>query len=68
MNYKKTLNLPKTKFPMKANLANKEPNQLKEWDDRVKHYTGNTVDIEITYVTNYEQQPGWVVFGFNHDV
>ncbi len=29
--YKDTLNLPKTGFPMKANLANREPNMLKEW-------------------------------------
>ena len=33
MNYKKTLNLPKTKFPMKANLINREPEQIKAWDD-----------------------------------
>lgn len=32
MDYKKTLNLPSTKFPMKANLANREPMQLKEWE------------------------------------
>ena len=31
MNYKKTLNLPKTKFPMKANLTQKEPEQLNAW-------------------------------------
>ena len=31
MNYKDTLNLPQTKFPMKANLAQKEPAQLKQW-------------------------------------
>ena len=29
--YKSTLNLPKTKFPMKANLAQREPNILKQW-------------------------------------
>ncbi|MDQ7016191.1 MAG: isoleucine--tRNA ligase, partial [Gammaproteobacteria bacterium] len=29
--YKQTLNLPKTAFPMKANLANREPNTLKKW-------------------------------------
>ncbi|WP_019615568.1 isoleucine--tRNA ligase [Psychromonas ossibalaenae] len=29
--YKKTLNLPKTGFPMRANLANREPNMLKNW-------------------------------------
>ncbi|MFZ0613242.1 MAG: isoleucine--tRNA ligase [Desulfobacterales bacterium] len=33
MDYKKTLNLPITKFPMKANLANREPSQLKAWED-----------------------------------
>jgi len=34
MDYKKTLNLPKTKFPMKANLINREPEQIKAWDDQ----------------------------------
>ncbi len=29
--YKDTLNLPKTAFSMKANLANREPNFLKDW-------------------------------------
>jgi len=29
--YKDTLNLPKTGFPMRANLANREPNMLKNW-------------------------------------
>ncbi len=32
MDYRKTLNLPKTKFKMKANLAQKEPMYLKRWD------------------------------------
>ncbi|MBW1845665.1 MAG: isoleucine--tRNA ligase [Deltaproteobacteria bacterium] len=32
MEYKKTLNLPSTKFPMKANLSNREPEQLKDWE------------------------------------
>ncbi len=31
MDYKKTLNLPKTKFPMKANLNQREPEMLKRW-------------------------------------
>ncbi|PCI41152.1 MAG: isoleucine--tRNA ligase [Moraxellaceae bacterium] len=30
--YKSTLNLPKTPFPMKANLAQREPEMLKFWD------------------------------------
>ena len=29
--YKNTLNLPKTDFPMKANLAQREPQMLKQW-------------------------------------
>ncbi|MFK8021204.1 MAG: isoleucine--tRNA ligase [Pseudomonadales bacterium] len=31
--YKSTLNLPNTGFPMKANLANREPQMQKRWDD-----------------------------------
>jgi len=30
--YKNTLNLPKTDFPMKANLATREPDILKKWN------------------------------------
>ncbi|WPL11005.1 Isoleucine--tRNA ligase [Thiorhodovibrio litoralis] len=30
--YKNTLNLPKTGFPMKANLAQREPEMLKRWE------------------------------------
>lgn len=33
-NYKDTLNLPKTGFPMKANLAHKEPIRLKKWQEQ----------------------------------
>jgi isoleucyl-tRNA synthetase len=32
MDYRATLNLPQTKFKMKANLAQNEPNYLKRWD------------------------------------
>jgi isoleucyl-tRNA synthetase len=31
--YKDTLNLPKTEFPMKASLAQREPKRLKQWQD-----------------------------------
>ncbi len=31
--YKHTLNLPKTAFPMKANLANREPSMVKQWQE-----------------------------------
>jgi isoleucyl-tRNA synthetase len=33
MDYKKTLNLPNTSFPMKGNLAQREPEQLQRWQD-----------------------------------
>ena len=32
MDYKKTLNLPKTDFPMKANLVQREPEVLRKWE------------------------------------
>lgn len=31
-NYKKTLNLPKTSFPMRGNLAQNEPQSVKRWN------------------------------------
>ena len=37
MDYKKTLNLPSTKFPMKASLAKREPEQLKSWHEAGLH-------------------------------
>ena len=33
MDYKDTLNLPKTSFSMKANLARKEPEMLEKWEE-----------------------------------
>jgi isoleucyl-tRNA synthetase len=32
-NYKETLNLPDTGFPMKASLPNREPSLLKQWSE-----------------------------------
>ena len=32
--YSKTVNLPQTEFPMKANLPQREPGFLKEWEDK----------------------------------
>ncbi|MBN2452785.1 MAG: isoleucine--tRNA ligase [Candidatus Omnitrophica bacterium] len=37
MDYKSTLNLPKTGFPMKADLPNREPKLLKEWEEKGLH-------------------------------
>jgi isoleucyl-tRNA synthetase len=34
MDYKNTLNLPKTDFPMKANLPKREPEILKGWEEQ----------------------------------
>jgi hypothetical protein len=33
INYSKTVLLPKTDFPMKADLARREPDFLKKWQD-----------------------------------
>ena len=33
MEYKDTLNLPLTNFPMKGNLPQREPEMLKQWDE-----------------------------------
>lgn len=33
-NYKDTLNLPETAFPMKASLAQREPQRIKQWQER----------------------------------
>src|SRR5436190_2225265 len=32
MDYKDTLNLPRTDFPMKADLVTREPERLKQWE------------------------------------
>ena len=32
MDYKNTLNLPQTDFPMKADLVTREPERLKKWE------------------------------------
>ena len=46
MDYKDTINLPNTAFPMKANLANREPLMLKQWEEsglyeRIQEYTAD---------------------------
>ena len=33
MDYSKMLNLPKTDFPMRANLPQREPEYLKKWEE-----------------------------------
>ncbi len=39
MEYKDTLNLPKTDFPMKGNLPNREPEILKKWNNSSPYET-----------------------------
>src|ERR1041384_7973382 len=34
MDYKDTLNLPQTEFPMKADLVTREPERLKQWESQ----------------------------------
>ncbi|MFR3921032.1 MAG: hypothetical protein ACLTYN_02645 [Dysosmobacter welbionis] len=34
MDYNKTINLPKTDFPMRAGLPKREPEMLKRWRSR----------------------------------
>ena len=46
MDYKDTINLPATAFPMKANLANREPVMLKHWEEsklyeRIQEHTAD---------------------------
>ena len=33
VDYKKTLHLPETAFPMKANLTQREPEMLRHWEE-----------------------------------
>jgi isoleucyl-tRNA synthetase len=43
MDYKESLNLPKTGFPMRANLVKKEPEMIETWDhDRLYHLIRET--------------------------
>ncbi len=38
MDYKETLNLPKTKFPMRANLPQNEPRQVEKWQQEKAYF------------------------------
>ena len=38
---------------------------LKEFNPRENNFTGRHLRKVITYVTNYQQQPGFVVFSMN---
>ena len=51
-NYKDTLNLPKTSFPMRANLAKREPGMLARWEE---------MDLYGLIRTRSKGRPQWVL-------
>ena len=51
MDYKETLNLPQTSFPMKANLVKKEPEQLSHWEaSKIYHRIREVSKGRPTYI------------------
>lgn len=36
---------------------------LKEFDPKEDKYTGHTLEVIVTYMTDFEQQPGYVILG-----
>lgn len=52
MDYKDTINLPKTAFPMKANLAGREPNMLAAWDE---------IDLNAVVQAATAERPLWIL-------
>lgn len=51
MDYKETLNLPKTSFPMRANLAKREPEFLKFWEEAdIYGKLMERTDVEDTFI------------------
>jgi len=50
--YKSTLTLPKTDFPMKANLPKREPEMLKRWDE---------IDAYRLLIDSRKDAPTWVL-------
>ena len=50
--YKSTLSLPKTAFPMKANLPKREPETLTRWDE---------MDLYTRLIETRKDHPAWVL-------
>ena len=72
MEYKKTLNMPKSGFPMRAGLPKREPEMLKRWQDMDlynellnKDWFMTLLDLEDYIATkdrmfaDYEDQEKW---------
>lgn len=38
---------------------------LREWEPSIRKYSGRSAQVVITYLTDFEQKPGFVVFGFS---
>ena len=51
--YKNTLNLPKTEFPMKANLAEQEPKRLKHWEDNLNTFLLSCQELFFIFFNFY---------------
>ena len=53
--YKDTLNLPETPFPMRGDLAKREPQWVKEWHDKAVYrrlreefgFVGTPIEIKV---------------------
>ena len=50
--YKDTLNLPRTTFPMKANLSQREPEMLSRWEE---------MDIHARIRAVSRGRPSWIL-------
>ena len=37
--------------------------RLREWNPNTNDYTGSAISVRVTYMTDYMQQPGYVVLG-----
>ena len=52
MDYNKTINLPKTDFPMRAGLPNREPGMLENW---------NKLDLYKELLMKIEGKPSFIL-------
>lgn len=61
VDYGKTLNLPKTDFPMRGNLPQREPEFLKKWED-MDIYKNSLRKMKeslfLSYMTDLPMQTG----------
>lgn len=60
------LNSGRKNFEIRKNDRNFQAGDalcLREFDPKLKIYTGHRLFFEVTYVTNFNQRKGWVVMG-----